>query len=117
MILKDDSVLKELQDNLIRYKMFEIPRTIEHFLDRIKMEESPAIKLSLFRLCCLIVSHRLLMVGEQQFNHLLLADIVYFYAFTHTYFSASEFHSFDAEEISVTISEIMGEKATPNEKR
>lgn len=87
LILKDDSVLKELQDNLIRCKIFDLPRTIETFLTRIESEENPNIKLSLFRLCCLIMCQKLMLLNEAQFNHRLLGDIVYFYAFTHTYFS------------------------------
>ena len=65
---------------------------------------TPELKVSLFRLSCLLISHKLSLIVDASFNHQLLGDIVFFYAFTHTYFSASEFHSFDAEEITITTS-------------
>lgn len=36
LIYKNDSVLKELQDSLIRYKMEKMARTIEIFLNQIE---------------------------------------------------------------------------------
>lgn len=42
---------------------------------------------------------------------------MYFYAFTYTYFSPTEYKSFEAEEITVSMSEILGEPGKPNERR
>jgi hypothetical protein len=50
------------------------------------------MKLFYFRLCCLCVSHMCMKIKQTpKFNSQLLADIVYFYAFTHTYFTAFEY--------------------------
>ena len=42
---------------------------------------------------------------------------MYFYAFTHTYFSPTEYKSFEAEEITLSVSEILGEQGHANERR
>jgi len=39
--------------------MQEMPRDIETFLNRIKQVTNPNLKLSLFRLSCLLISHKL----------------------------------------------------------
>jgi [histone H3]-lysine4 N-trimethyltransferase ATXR3 len=113
-----ESVLKELQDNLIHFKQLLLPKIIEEFLGRIeRVPLDLPLQLSLFRLCCLLVSHRLLQLNKPNFSYDLLSDITYFYAFTHTYFSPTELTSFEAEEINISMSEIMGEKAPHNERR
>jgi hypothetical protein len=68
-------------------------------------------------MCCLVISHKLLFLTHTNFNHELLSDIVYFYAFTHTYFSPSDFKSFEADEIVIGLSDILGEKGAPNERK
>ena len=61
-------------------------------------------KLFLFRLACLCASHMIHAIPPtNRFNTVLLADIIYFYAFTHTYFSAHEYKSHVSEEISVCL--------------
>lgn len=67
--------------------MEALANTIERFFNQIKAASNDKEKLSLFRFCCLIISHKLLFIQEATFNAELLSDIVYFYAFTHTYFS------------------------------
>lgn len=50
----------------------------------------------------------------QKFNSLLLADIIYFYSFTHTFFTAYEYKGYTSEEIKVALSEITGK---PNDAK
>lgn len=67
--------------------MEALANIIERFFNQIKATSEDTLKLAIFRFCCLIISHRLLFVEDATFNSELLSDIVYFYAFTHTYFS------------------------------
>lgn len=97
LIGKDDSVLLELQESLIKYKCEALAKTIEHFVTKINKCHSGDERLFYFRLCCLVVSHRLLFITAAAFNTELLSDITYFYAFTHTYFSPTDFKSFEAD--------------------
>ena len=63
---------------------------IKKFREIISLAQEFKIKLFYFRLCCLCVSHMLMFVKPtKRFNAHLLADIIYFYAFTHTYFTAN----------------------------
>lgn len=118
LIERHDSVLNELQEQLIKYKCEGTARTIEHFLTQMRgVEAGVGQKLLLFRLCCLVVSHQLLFLGRTEFSHELLSDIVFFYAFTHTYFSPNEYSSFEADEITVAVSEITGERGHSNERK
>ena len=80
----------------------------------IAKKEASDEKLFLFRLCCLVVSHKLLYLIEADFSYDLLSDIIYFYAFTHTYFSPNEYKPFEADEIVVGLSDILGEKGHVN---
>lgn len=53
------------------------------------MSELIKIKLFYFRLGCLCLSHFISKIPPtSKFNTTLLSDIIYFYAFTHTYFKA-----------------------------
>lgn len=97
LIGKDDSVLLELQESLIKYKCEALAKTMEHFVTKINRCHSGDEKLFYFRLCLLVVSHKLLFLTGAAFNHELLSDITYFYAFTHTYFSPTDFKSFEAD--------------------
>jgi hypothetical protein len=117
LIARDDSVLLELQESLIKYRCEGLAKTMEQFVGRIGLADSPEEQLFLFRLCCLVVSHKLLFLPGAPFNHELLSDITYFYAFTHTYFSPNEYKSFEADEIVLALSDILGEKGAPNERR
>jgi hypothetical protein len=74
-------------------------------------------KFFLFRLCCLVISHKLLLLGAIEFNNELMSDITYFYAFTHTYFSPNEYKPFEADEIVIGMSDILGEKGHANERK
>lgn len=59
-------------------------------MERITATPEPRLKLFYFRLCCLCVSHMIMSVQPtKKFNSHLLADIAYFYSFTHTYFTAN----------------------------
>jgi [histone H3]-lysine4 N-trimethyltransferase ATXR3 len=73
-------------------------------------------KLFYFRLCCLCISHLILCRGilpaPSTSNTILLSDITYFYAFTHTYFSPHEYKTHSSEEIKVTLQEILGDSCT-----
>lgn len=106
-------MILELQDALIKQKCEHLIAIIEKFLTWIGRQDSehPQNKLFLFRLCCLVISHRLLFLEKANFNYQLLSDVVYFYAFTHTFFSPTEYKSFEAEELAVAISEITGERS------
>lgn len=117
LIGKDDSVLLELQESLIKYKCEALAKTMEHFVTKISRCHSGDDKLFYFRLCLLVVSHKLLFLTGAAFNHELLSDITYFYAFTHTYFSPTDFKSFEADEIVIGLSDILGEKGAPNERK
>jgi [histone H3]-lysine4 N-trimethyltransferase ATXR3 len=90
---------------------------MEHFVTKISKCHSGDEKLFFFRLCCLVVSHKLLFLTTPAFNHELLSDITYFYALTHTYFSPTDFKSFEADEIVIGLSDILGEKGAPNERK
>ena len=48
------------------------------------------------------------------FNSTLLADIVYFYAFTHTYFSEKDYKSHYSEEVTVNLEGISGDTKHAN---
>lgn len=63
------------------------------------------------------MSHQLLFLQQPDFSYELLSDIVYFYAFTHTYFSPNEYDPFNADEIAVAVSEITGERVHANERK
>jgi hypothetical protein len=90
---------------------------MEHFVTKINKCHSGDEKLFYFRLCFLVVSHKLLFLTGAAFNHELLSDITYFYAFTHTYFSPTDFKSFEADEIVIGLSDILGDKGAPNERK
>ena len=59
----------------------------------------------------------MLYLTEADFSYDLLSDIIYFYAFTHTYFSPNEYKPFEADEIVVGLSDILGEKGHANERK
>jgi hypothetical protein len=97
LVTRKDSVLLELQESMIKYKCEGLAKTIELFFNKIEDAILHAHKLLLFRLCCLAISHKLLFLQHPFFSHELLSDIIYFYAFTHTYFSPSDYKSFEAD--------------------
>lgn len=61
-------------------------------------------KLFYFRLICLCLSHLILSKSSgSPSNRLLLADVLYFYSFTHTFFTPHEYKTHASEEIRVTL--------------
>lgn len=112
-----DSVFLQLQECFINKKCENLATNMQSFLQAINNQQSLQDKFFLFRLCCLVISHKLLLLGAIDFNNELMSDITYFYAFTHTYFSPNQYKTFQADEIVIGMSDILGEKGHANERK
>lgn len=89
---------------LLKHNMEKESQFLKIVLERINATPDEKEKLFYFRIFCLVLSHQLLFLkATAKFNTTLFSDIVYFYAFTHTYFTAKEYKTHTSEEIMVNL--------------
>lgn len=89
---KESSILDDIEEVLLYYVYEEEVFIIKEFMIEMKEYNSPKEMLFLFRLCCLLISHLVLSNEiKKKYTFTVFSDIIYFYAFTHTYFTNHDY--------------------------